>query len=372
MRMNELNQVGALSPSDLILIWNGSQSRTAPFSLVTEAARDSVFALINMPGGLEGLGAAASGKNSDITGLLGITTSRIATDLNTTDATGWYLTGIAAANQPEAKQFLVWDQHGDTNNNAQLAVSMDSGKFYTRKRSVPAGQSVPVWSAWKLQLQAGDVTTDTIGAGATGKQLIAAATAAAARTALGATTTGSNLMLSADAAGARTVIGLTSTGSAIGTAATQLDAMTAIGMSTFGRQVVQAADATALRVLTGMVATWRALTSTDNPTAQMQTDAQTAMGFTATGKALVAAADTTAAQTAVGMSDVGKALATAADKAAGRTAIDAMAVDATPTAAARGGVLQATALPDIAAAPTQADFNGLLAKLRTSGLLAAA
>lgn len=349
MRMNELNQVGQLSPNDLILMWNGSQNRTAPFSLVTEAARDAVFALINMPGGLDGLGAARSGKNSDITGLLGITTSRIATDLNTVDATGWFLTGIAAANQPENKQFLVWNQQGDTNNIAQMAISLDSGKMYTRKRSVPAGQSAAVWSAWKVQLQAGDVTTDTIGAGATGKQLIAAATAAAARTALGATTTGSNLLMSADAAGARTVIGMTTTGSAIVTAGTQLDAMTAIGMTTFGRQVVQAADSTALRVLTGMVATWRALTSTDSPTADMQTAAQGAMGFTDTGKALVAAADAAAVRTAIGALP-----------------------DAKATSTVRGGVLLAPAQTDLTAAPTQDDFNGLLAKLRTAGVLATA
>lgn len=349
MRMNDLNQVGALQPTDLIFMWNGSANRTAPFSLVTEAARDAVFDLINTVGGLDKLGAARSGKNSDITGLLGITTSRAATDLNALDATGWFITGIAAANQPENKQFLVWNQNGDTNNNAQMAISLDSGKMYTRKRSVPAGQSSAVWSSWKTQLQNGDVTTDTIGAGATGKQLIAAANAAAARTALGATTVGSNLLLSTDSAGARTVLGMSSTGSGIVTATTQLDAMTAIGMSNFGRTVVQAADATALRVLTGMVATWRALTSTDSPTTDQQTAAQGAMGFSDTGKALVAAADGAAARTAIG------ALA-----------------DAKPTSTTRGGVLLAPAQADLTAAPTQSDFNALLANLRTSGLLATA
>lgn len=42
----------------------------------------------------------------------------------------------------------------------------------------------------------------------------------------------------------------------------------------------------------------------------------------------------------------------------------------TPTASVRGGVLQQTAIADLTAAPTQADFNGLLAKLKAAGILA--
>lgn len=77
---------------------------------------------------------------------------------------------------------------------------------------------------------------------------------------------------------------------------------------------------------------------------------------------------------------VGKSVLTAADAAAARTAIGAVAIGTTgttamagnkiPTATERGGVLQQTAVTDAAAAPTQQDFNGLLAKLRTTGILA--
>lgn len=40
------------------------------------------------------------------------------------------------------------------------------------------------------------------------------------------------------------------------------------------------------------------------------------------------------------------------------------------TTAALGGVKQATAVADVAAAPTMEEFNGLLASLRTAGILA--
>lgn len=42
------------------------------------------------------------------------------------------------------------------------------------------------------------------------------------------------------------------------------------------------------------------------------------------------------------------------------------------TPEALGGVKQAEAIADLTAEPTMADFNGLLAKLRASGLLASA
>ncbi|WP_415859143.1 hypothetical protein [Edwardsiella ictaluri] len=35
-----------------------------------------------------------------------------------------------------------------------------------------------------------------------------------------------------------------------------------------------------------------------------------------------------------------------------------------------GAVKQSAAIPDLTAAPTQADFNGLLAKLRAAGVMA--
>ena len=40
------------------------------------------------------------------------------------------------------------------------------------------------------------------------------------------------------------------------------------------------------------------------------------------------------------------------------------------TLTARGGVKQAAAIADLTGAPAQADFNGLLAKLRAAGILA--
>lgn len=55
----------------------------------------------------------------------------------------------------------------------------------------------------------------------------------------------------------------------------------------------------------------------------------------------------------------------------GTTATTAMAGNKVPTTTQRGGVLQQTATADLAAAPTQADFNALLAKLRSAGVLAA-
>lgn len=45
-------------------------------------------------------------------------------------------------------------------------------------------------------------------------------------------------------------------------------------------------------------------------------------------------------------------------------------IDATPTATTRGGVLQQTATANIGGAPSQSDFNSLLAKLRSAGVLA--
>lgn len=58
------------------------------------------------------------------------------------------------------------------------------------------------------------------------------------------------------------------------------------------------------------------------------------------------------------------------DPTIGTTSTTAMAGNKTPTTTDRGGVLQQTAIADLVAAPTQQDINGILAKLRASGLLA--
>lgn len=54
----------------------------------------------------------------------------------------------------------------------------------------------------------------------------------------------------------------------------------------------------------------------------------------------------------------------------GTTATTAMAGNKVPTITQRGGVLQQAAQADSAAAPTQAEFNALLAKLRAAGIIA--
>lgn len=53
----------------------------------------------------------------------------------------------------------------------------------------------------------------------------------------------------------------------------------------------------------------------------------------------------------------------------GTTATTAMAGNKMPTATQRGGVLLQAAQADSAAAPTQAEFNALLAKLRSAGII---
>lgn len=55
----------------------------------------------------------------------------------------------------------------------------------------------------------------------------------------------------------------------------------------------------------------------------------------------------------------------------GTTGTTAMAGNKLPTATQRGGVLLQTAQADSAAAPTQTEFNALLAKLRAAGIITA-
>ncbi|MFV4845171.1 head fiber protein [Edwardsiella tarda] len=52
------------------------------------------------------------------------------------------------------------------------------------------------------------------------------------------------------------------------------------------------------------------------------------------------------------------------------TAQEASAAVTAATPTVMGAVKQAAAIPDLTAAPTQADFNGLLAKLRAAGVMA--
>jgi hypothetical protein len=54
----------------------------------------------------------------------------------------------------------------------------------------------------------------------------------------------------------------------------------------------------------------------------------------------------------------------------GTTSTTAMAGNRTPTNTIRGGVLQQPAFADVGGAPSQANFNALLAALRAAGVLA--
>ena len=53
----------------------------------------------------------------------------------------------------------------------------------------------------------------------------------------------------------------------------------------------------------------------------------------------------------------------------GTSSTTAMAGNKVPTATQRGGVLMQAAQADSDAAPTQAEFNALLAKLRSAGII---
>lgn len=53
----------------------------------------------------------------------------------------------------------------------------------------------------------------------------------------------------------------------------------------------------------------------------------------------------------------------------GSTSTTAMAGNKVPTTTQRGGVLKQAAQADSAAAPTQVEFNALLAKLRAAGII---
>lgn len=84
--------------------------------------------------------------------------------------------------------------------------------------------------------------------------------------------------------------------------------------------------------------------------------------ITAKPAVIAAGADQAAARTVIG--------AGTSNLEIGTTATTAMAGNRTPTSTIRGGVLQQAAIADLTAAPTQADFNALLAALRSAGVLA--
>lgn len=81
---------------------------------------------------------------------------------------------------------------------------------------------------------------------------------------------------------------------------------------------------------------------------------------TETGVSLLKAEDADSARELIGASNL----------QIGTTGTTAMAGNRTPTATIRGGVIQQAAIADLTADPTQADFNALLAALRSAGVLA--
>ncbi|PYE89599.1 hypothetical protein [Phyllobacterium leguminum] len=93
-------------------------------------------------------------------------------------------------------------------------------------------------------------------------------------------------------------------------------------------------------------------------------NAPTATWDTLGGKPAVIAAgsDQAAARTAIG--------AGTSNLTIGTTAATAMAGNKEPTTSERGGVLQQAAMADLTAAPTQDNFNAVLAVLRDAGVIA--
>ncbi len=365
MRIDKYNQVGELQPSDLLVLWatGDRQVRSVSVEVLSETVRDAVFVLINQPDGLKKLGAAESGFNNSITGLGGIKTARSTVNLNACDASGWYISTSAAQNQPTAEIHLIWHLQS-LNSASQIAIGQDSGAFYWRKSVVPLGGSAPVWSAWKTSAERGEVTAANLPGGTTtGRALMQASSAAAARTALGMSTLGQNIALSTDTASAQTTLGATATGSALFTAATAAAARLVLATS-FGSTLMTQADVSGIYALMGITANAKTMINRSQY-AEMRKD----LGATDIGNSLFMAASTSDARLAIGATTTGNSLITAADAAAARTAINAMAADAAPTTTARGGVLLADALADLTAAPTADDFNALLSRLRTAGVI---
>jgi len=92
--------------------------------------------------------------------------------------------------------------------------------------------------------------------------------------------------------------------------------------------------------------------------------------ITAVGKQLIDSANAAAARTAIGAGTSSLAIGTTSTTAKAVDWKPASADLPTATAAAIGGVKMAAAMADLTAAPTQADFNALLANLRVSGVMA--
>lgn len=96
-----------------------------------------------------------------------------------------------------------------------------------------------------LDIGGGSVTVDSItDAGTAGKDVLRAATAVAARTAMGATTIGNNLFTATTTQQARTAIGATTVGHALITASSKYAGQLAIGVGTVGSNVFKSSTKT--------------------------------------------------------------------------------------------------------------------------------
>lgn len=98
----------------------------------------------------------------------------------------------------------------------------------------------------------GPVTAADITDGTTvGRQVLTAANAAAAQTAIGGTTVGKSILVAADAAAVRTAAGATTIGADLFTAASATAARTTLGGTAVGQNVFAAADMAAARTAIG-------------------------------------------------------------------------------------------------------------------------
>lgn len=138
-----------------------------------------------------------------------------------------------------------------------------------------------------------------------------------------------------------------------------------------GRSVLTAADAATARTAIGAGSSNLAIgTTASTAKAGNWQPGPSDMSVSQTVKNFLGAADTDGCQTQIGGTSTGKLLFTAASAAGACSAIQAISWTAGPTSSQRGGVLQQAAIADAGAAPTQAEFNAVLAALRASGLLA--
>lgn len=192
-----------------------------------------------------------------------------------------------------------------------------------------------------------------------------------------ATTVGKSVLKAADAAAARTAIGAGTSSLAIGTTASTAKAgnwtpavADITGATTVGKAVLGATDAAAARTAIGAGTSNLKVgdAGTDAKAGNWAPNSYDLQDATEVGKSLIVAANAAAARTAIG--------AGTSNLAIGTTSTTAKAGDYAPpaaTTAANGTVKMAAAQANSTAtdvAGLVADFNALLGKLRTAGIIA--